>query len=666
MRTTLKRGTRHWEQAGNGRSGPAGPLSFPIVRYRQPSPPGHVVRGLGRFLVNTLLALAILVVGIVAGGYMYLQSEVGKTKAHSKDVKASTKWLAGIPDASAPVIALVIGYDQRAGAEHTDVSRSDTLMLVRADPEPDGDPSNRSISLFSFPRDLRVPIYCPSSSKSAAEPSPVYMTTDKINAAYSLCGAEGSLLTVKELTGLPINYVVAVNFRGFKQIVAHMGGVWMDVDRRYFNDNSNAGYGQNYATIDLQPGYQRLNGSNALDYVRYRHGDSDLFRIERQQMFLRAFKERAAQLSIADLPKIVGTISKNIEVGQKGGGSLPIKTVLSYALLAYRLPSGHFIQARVPLANVQEDSGTSDLTVSDQSLQQAIEAFANPDVEAATRAAGQNGVARVRRPSVLPPEKTTVLVLNASHTEGLARDTSYGLGQRGYKTVEAAGGQAANYPGSELWHSVVYYDPAQKGSKAAAGELAKLFRGADVKTIVPAVARMANGAMLVVALGETFDGTLPPMPVQEDVPEKQAPRTTINPSLTRSQLISVRRRLHFRLEVPTVVESSSVLSTQSGLRVYGLGDNHHTVRLTFKMASDMYGYWGIQEMNWADAPVLQGTHFSHRIHGRDYDFYYSGTHLHMVVLRENGASYWVVNTLLDKISNETMIAIAKGLRPLPQ
>jgi hypothetical protein len=36
----------------------------------------------------------------------------------------------------------------------------------------------------------------------------------------------------------------------------------------------------------------------------------------------------------------------------------------------------------------------------------------------------------------------------------------------------------------------------------------------------------------------------------------------------------------------------------------------------------------------------------------------------MVVLRHKGATYWVVNTLLDKLSNETMIAIAKGLRPI--
>ena len=54
--------------------------------------------------------------------------------------------------------------------------------------------------------------------------------------------------TVKQFTGVPINYVITVNFSGFKQIVNKVDGVYVDVDRRYFNDNS--GFDQ-YATINL-------------------------------------------------------------------------------------------------------------------------------------------------------------------------------------------------------------------------------------------------------------------------------------------------------------------------------------------------------------------------------------------------------------------------------
>ena len=56
--------------------------------------------------------------------------------------------------------------------------------------------------------------------------------------------------------------------------------------------------------------------------------------------------------------------------------------------------------------------------------------------------------------------------------------------------------------------------------------------------------------------------------------------------------------------------------------------------------------------------------FHRSLNGRRYDLYYNGAHLHMVVLRRGAASYWVVNTLLDELSNETMLAIAKGLRPV--
>ena len=59
---------------------------------------------------------------------------------------------------------------------------------------------------------------------------------------------------MRNLTGVPIHYLITVNFRGFTKIVANLGGVWMDVDRRYFNDNS-SGYDR-YAAIDLKPGYQ--------------------------------------------------------------------------------------------------------------------------------------------------------------------------------------------------------------------------------------------------------------------------------------------------------------------------------------------------------------------------------------------------------------------------
>jgi hypothetical protein len=139
-----------------------------------------------------------------------------------------------------------------------------------------------------------------------------------------------------------------------------------------------------------------------------------------------------------------------------------------------------------------------------------------------------------------------------------------------------------------------------------------------------------------------------------------------DPAETRSALFSVRKRLPFTLQYPTFVERSSSLDNGYGetpLRIYPL-DGKPALRLTFRTGSNEY--WGIQETKWADAPALSDKSITQRINGRAFDLYYSGSNLHMVVLRDRGATYWVVNTLLNRLSNETMLAIARGLRPLPR
>ena len=95
--------------------------------------------------------------------------------------------------------------------------------------------------------------------------------------------------TVKALLGIPISHVVNVNFNGFQRAVNRLGCVYVDIDRRYFNDRGGPG---GYATIDLKPGYQKLCGSDSLDYVRYRHTDDDFVRAARQQDFLRQAKDQ--------------------------------------------------------------------------------------------------------------------------------------------------------------------------------------------------------------------------------------------------------------------------------------------------------------------------------------------------------------------------------------
>ena len=104
----------------------------------------------------------------------------------------------------------------------------------------------------------------------------------------------GKSTTIKLLTGLRINHVVNIDFRGFRKAVNALGCVYLDVDRHYYNE-SNA-----YAKINIQPGYQQICGPAALDYVRYRHEDNDIIRAARQQDFLRQVKQQIGVSKLID------------------------------------------------------------------------------------------------------------------------------------------------------------------------------------------------------------------------------------------------------------------------------------------------------------------------------------------------------------------------------
>ena len=641
MRTTLKRGVgRGATLNGSNRATlPPEPLG-PVTVYRQPPPPPRRGRSLVLQILGwSALVLCVLVGGTAAGAYLYLHESVAAVAPRSVEVRAAAKRL-DVPLPGQPAIALVIGYDRRANEAKGTPSRSDTLMLARADP------GDETISLLSFPRDLRVDVSCPGQGTFR----------DKINAAYSNCGAQGTLETVRKLTGLPINYIITVNFRGFRQLVDKLGGVWMDVDRRYFNDH---GGPTGYAKINLQPGYQRLTGLKALDFVRYRHTDSDIYRNARQQLFVRAFKDQVkSAFSLFKLPQVIKVVTSNVEVGQGGGKNVSAKTVLSYGVLAYSLPPGHVFQVRI-----EGLEGFSDLTTSQENIDRAVREFTHPDVESPRKATAVALGEKVKRRAPAPRD-TTVTVLNGNGIEGSASTANYLLSQRGYRMVLPPNGLPANAPSFDFFRTAVFFNPRTGNAKAAARKLANLFGSADVKKLTAPVRALANGAMVVAVVGQTFHGRLGAAPVDQ-TPERQVAAVATGGSQAADLLSDWRRRIDYPLMVPTRIEQSSDLDSEKPLRVYYIDPDreHKAIRLTYRLAG-VNDYWGIQMTDWEDAPVLDGRSFVRRIGGRRYELYYNGPHLHMVVLRTDGASYWVVNTLLDRLSNETMIAIAKGLRPL--
>jgi len=181
---------------------------------------------------------------------------------------------------------LLLGIDARPGET---ASRSDTMILVSVDPK-----LNKA-AVISIPRDTKVTI------KGA---------TEKICAANALGGPQLAVSAVEDLMGINIDYWVEMDFDGFKKIVDTLGGVTVTVPERMHKPTEG---------IDLQPGTQRLNGADALGFVRYReYNMGDIDRTSQQQVFMKALAKEVLQAkTIPKLPKLIKELNKYVETNMK-------------------------------------------------------------------------------------------------------------------------------------------------------------------------------------------------------------------------------------------------------------------------------------------------------------------------------------------------------------
>ena len=664
MRTTLKRGIGQAAGPnGNGRSA-VPPLFGPMTRYRQPDGPhrsviGLILRGFGWFV----LALLVVGAGVAGGAYLYGHETLAAVAPTDKPTINAEKHLSVIKSPSQPAIALIAGYDHRSGGSYAG-SNSDTLMMLRADP------ANDTLSLLSFPRDLWVPIYCHGNTID---------TMDRINSAWALCGNNGPsavLDTMEHFTGLHPSYLITLDFHAFKQIVNRLHGVYMNVDRRYYIPLHTG-----VSAINLQPGYQKLDGGQALSYVRYRHTDSDIYRTGRQQLFIEALKSRLKQTlsptsMVTEIPQLIGVLKHNLEVAKAGGAHVGFGEVESYLGLMLHLPAGHLFRNQIPIADLQNvvTSGGADvLQASPGAVAGAVQSFLHPDVREARAVNNQfGGVKKTHKKTAqqpkLPKSQVSVLVLNGGSVAGEAANTSYLLSRSGYTTKSLPSGDQANAPKVQPG-TIVYYDPVQPNAKQAAQQLRPLFgsqtRVEQMSTAVAGLASRAGNPLTVVAVGTSFPGKLvvhKPPKVQPKVP----PQVSNGAAMTAPRLRQVYDQVHFPLLVPHEVAQGAQLSTlygTTGVRAFKPVKNQHEVVLTFVMPNQIE-YWQIEESTWNSAPILQNPSFTLYHHGRKYLVFTTGGAVQMVALSTPRATYWVSNTILNELSNSTMIAIAESLRPL--
>lgn len=177
---------------------------------------------------------------------------------------------------------LVLGCDEREGEN---VARADVIIVATLRP------GAKEASMFSLPRDTRVAIEGHGH--------------DKINHAMSYGGIPLVQSSVENLLGVEMDHYVKVNFDGFINVIDALGGVNVEVPTRMYKP---------LEAIDLQPGYQTLDGADALAFVRWRgDGTGDYGRIERQQQFIAALTEKVKGMSMSQALNVVSAVMDSIE-----------------------------------------------------------------------------------------------------------------------------------------------------------------------------------------------------------------------------------------------------------------------------------------------------------------------------------------------------------------
>ncbi|MDR1961426.1 MAG: LCP family protein [Gracilibacteraceae bacterium] len=242
---------------------------------------------LTKLLIVALALLGLLVAG--AGAFaLYIFLDTPKPSAP----------LAAQPDAQAPspeeevtldkrVSVLLIGTDKRPGESFFN---SDVLIVASVDPE------TRVVSLLSVPRDTRIK----------------YNGSHiKINSLPMYSNIQALVNEVADLTGIPLDGYLLTNFAGFKEIIDILGGVDIYVEQDMYKLTGDKEDG----VINLRQGEQHLDGSQALQYARFRDtASADIGRTARQQKMLKAVAAKAMRSdTITKIPQLLPQILQAVE-----------------------------------------------------------------------------------------------------------------------------------------------------------------------------------------------------------------------------------------------------------------------------------------------------------------------------------------------------------------
>lgn len=195
-----------------------------------------------------------------------------------------------------PFTILLLGVDSEVdGLKANQAFNGDTMMMITFNP------TTLNTTVFSIPRDTYAPIACNGKRSNKINSSAAGGTTCVIN-------------TLKDLTGIDIDYYVKINFKGVVDLVEALDGIEVDVPVNFCEQDSNREFGEH--EICLKKGVQTLNGEAALALSRHRHSLplGDFQRVQHQQLVVEAMAKKVKNIrSVNKFYEVLDAISKNIE-----------------------------------------------------------------------------------------------------------------------------------------------------------------------------------------------------------------------------------------------------------------------------------------------------------------------------------------------------------------
>jgi polyisoprenyl-teichoic acid--peptidoglycan teichoic acid transferase len=235
----------------------------------------------------------LLFVLLVGGGYatyLYNKAESTMSGSYKPVERTSTKRDKDVHPAFDNITVLFAGLDE-SKARKEKAMRTDALMLATFNQK------QKSVKLLSIPRDTLV--YIPNKGRE-----------DKINHAYGKGGISSTMDTVEELLDIPVDYYVKMNFEAFIDVVEALNGIDVNVTKAIDEMDSK----DRHHAIKLQPGFQTLNGEEALAYARTRKIDSDIERGKRQQEIIKSIISKASSAkSVTKYGNVMEAVGENME-----------------------------------------------------------------------------------------------------------------------------------------------------------------------------------------------------------------------------------------------------------------------------------------------------------------------------------------------------------------